>query len=97
MNFGKIIDHEIDGDKAIETTTFVREGKEMHERRRTTIERRLVNNQLEESAEYHRFAKQYHQDPTMLNMKFEIEGKEQWTKGKNDYYYVVLSYMRVEK
>lgn len=96
MQYGRVIEYVSDGVKGVQTVTYFKGGKEMQEHRKTVIENRRVNNQLEEAAEYHAFAKRYHQDPTMLNPGITIEGKEQWAKGERDYYYVVLAFTQVE-
>lgn len=95
MRYGTIVDYIDDGKTIKQVTTYFREGREVAEHRRTYSERKRVNNQLEEAAEYHAFSKRYHQDPTMLSPSIAIEGKEQWAKGNKDHYDVILTYMQV--
>lgn len=91
MQYGRkrTITVDSDGNKN-ETITYYKGGKVMPESREVIEERKRVNNQLEEAAEYHSFSKRYHQDPTMLTPSITIEGK-----GQKDFYYVVLTYTRI--
>ena len=95
MQYGRILDYIRDGDRAVQTITYFRGGEEMDEHRRTVIENKRVESALEEAAEYHAFAKRYHQDPTMHDPIFAVNGKSQWAKGEKDYYYAVLTYTEV--
>jgi len=54
-----------------------------------------VKNALEEAAEYHSFAKEYHTDKTMLRPSFELDFSR--IGNENGYYYIVKRYSREDK
>ena len=90
MQYGRHTEVFVDGDTEVERTVYMKGGKQMRVEREIFEERRKVNNQLEEAAEYNNFARQYHTDPTMRDPSIRIEGKD----AKQGYYYVVLTYTR---
>lgn len=90
VDYGKIFETRVKGNKSCTTESKFCEGEEIFPRRERVEERIFVKNQKEEHEEYLKFSDELARDKGMLDPVWRIEHRN-----RKDGYYVIKCYSRL--